>query len=212
MVAPDGPVVDLLDHLFDPWHADIAVRAEYVGRTDHPAPEIVAFEPARAVEAPLEVWASPDGDVRVLTRAVHHEPVTPAVAFRVETPDGAVVISGDTVVCDEVAELSAGADVVVHEVIRRPQVLQLVDFAPQLEQVATYHADSTELGAMMARVGVPTVVLSHLIPTPGGDLLGPVTEQDFVDDLRAGGYEGEVVVAQDLIRVDVDPSGATVSR
>ena len=32
----------------------------------------------------------------VLAIAVHHEPVRPAVAYRIETPDGVAVVSGDT--------------------------------------------------------------------------------------------------------------------
>lgn len=202
VIAPDGPVIELLEHLLDPWHADIAIRSEHVNRTDHPAPNVIPFDAATAVDEPIEVWASPDGNVRVLTRAVHHEPVTPAVAYRVETPDGAVVVSGDTAVCDEVGQLAQGANVVVHEAIRRDQVLKLVEFAPQLAQVAAYHADTVQLGEMMERFEVPTVVLTHLIPAPGGnDLLGATTEQDFIDDLRSGGYSGRAVVASDLTSV-----------
>ena len=37
---------------------------------------------------------------------VHHEPVEEAVAYRVTTPDGVVVISGDTRVCAEVEHLA----------------------------------------------------------------------------------------------------------
>jgi mRNA degradation ribonuclease J1/J2 len=40
--------------------------------------------------------------VEVESVAVHHEPVPDAVAYRVTTPDGSVVISGDTRVCQEV--------------------------------------------------------------------------------------------------------------
>jgi hypothetical protein len=49
---------------------------------------------------------------------VRHEPVTGAVAYGVRTADAVVVISGDTMVCDEVAELADGADVLVHEACR----------------------------------------------------------------------------------------------
>ena len=56
---------------------------------------------------------------------------------------------------------------------------------------------------MMARVGAPMVVLTHLIPAPGRDLVGEVTEQDYVDDLRAGGYGGEVIVASDLTTITI---------
>ena len=56
--------------------------------------------------------------MRVLAVGVHHEPVPEAVAYRVETPDGVVVVSGDTRVCAEVEQLATGADVLVHEACR----------------------------------------------------------------------------------------------
>ena len=79
-------------------------------------------------------------------RAVHHEPVTPAVAYRVDTPDGAVVISGDTIVCDEIAELAAGADVLVHEAFRRDALRPFFDARPHLAHIASYHADTVDSG------------------------------------------------------------------
>jgi ribonuclease Z len=198
VIAPDGPSVRFLQRMMEPWDDDIAIRAGHVGRSDHPAPEIIPFDPATTLDASAEVWADPEAAVRVLARSVHHEPVVPAVAYRVETPDGAVVISGDTIVCDEVADLATDARVLVHEAFRRETMLRLVEFAPQLEDIASYHADTVEIGAMAARIGVPTLVLTHLIPAPG---TGRSTEQDFVDDVRRGGYTGEVVVAEDLTSV-----------
>lgn len=53
-----------------------------------------------------EIWASEDRAVVVETVAVHHEPVPDAVAYRIITPDGFVVISGDTRVCQEVENQS----------------------------------------------------------------------------------------------------------
>jgi ribonuclease Z len=198
IVAPRGPSVRFLERMMDPWEDDIAIRADHVGRSDHPAPEIVPFDPATTAHRPAEVWANADAGVRVFARSVHHEPVVPAVAYRVETPDGAVVVSGDTIVCDEIAELAIDADIVVHEAFRREAMLRLVEFAPQLEHIATYHADTVEIGTMAARVGVPTLVLTHLIPAPG---TGRATAQDFVDDVRSGGYVGELIVAEDLTSV-----------
>jgi len=88
--------------------------------------------------------------------------------------------------------------VLVHEALRRTQLLAFGDGAPHLAAIASYHADTVELGAMAERVGVPQVILTHLIPPPG---FGPTTKQDFVDDLRSGGYTGAVVVADDLTSV-----------
>jgi ribonuclease Z len=200
VVVPEGDAAELVGHLLDPWQSDIAVRRKHVGRTDDPAPLVSSFDAAEAVDEALHVWASPDGTIEVLARAVHHEPVLPAVAYRVETPDGVVVVSGDTVVCQEVAELAAGADVLVHEAFRREEMLRHRDLLPHVDHLAAYHADTVELGALAAQVGVPTVVLTHLIPAPG---MGAVTEEDYVSDLRRGGYTGNVLVAEDLTSLTI---------
>ena len=209
VVAPAGPAIDFLERMMDPWQADIAVRAEHVGRSDHPAPRIVAFDPEPTMRNAVEVWADRASRVRVLARAVHHEPVAPAVAYRVETPNGAVVISGDTIVCDEVAELATGARVLVHEAFRREAILQFVHVAPHLKHIAAYHADTVELGRMAAAIAVPTVVLTHLIPSPG---TGPTTREDFVADLRQGGFAGEIIVADDLCKLKIGRSGGDHDR
>lgn len=187
VIAPSGPAIEFLEKMMDPWQADIEVRRSHVGRDDHPRPQIVAFDPEPTRTRAVEVWADAASGVRVSARSVHHEPVAPAVAYRVDTPDGAVVISGDTIVCREVAELAAGAQVLVHEAFRREALLKLVAFAPQLEHIAAYHSDTVELGRMAKQIGIPKVVLTHLIPSPGTVM---TTKEDFIDDLRRGGYGG----------------------
>ncbi len=203
VIAPLGPSVHFLEHMMDPWERDIADRASHVGRNDHPAADVIGFDPGPAADAPVEVWADEATGVRVLARTVHHEPITPAIGYRIETPDGVVVVSGDTIVCDEIAELATGADVLVHEAFRRDALLPFVDMAPQLVHIAAYHADTVELGALAQRISMPTVLLTHLIPSPGS---GTTTKDDFVDDLRRGGYLGEIIVADDLTSVTLKGS------
>ena len=88
----------------DAYDEDIAVRVEHTNRS-HPAPTIIGFD---AATDPTEVWRSADGEVWVTAVAVHHQPVDPAVAYRVDTPDGSVVISGDTRVCDDLDSTEFG--------------------------------------------------------------------------------------------------------
>ena len=195
--APFGPSTRFLQRMMDPWVDDLQVRAEHVGRTDRPDPEVRGFEIA---DESVVVWSDGERGISVTARAVHHEPVVPAVAYRVDTPDGSIVISGDTTVCDEVAQLATGADVLVHEAFRREMLRPFFADFPHLEHIAAYHADTVELGAMAERVGVPHLVLTHLIPAPNP---GSVTEDDFVDDVRRGGYTGEVTVASDLTSVTI---------
>ena len=124
---------------------------------------------------------------------VRHEPVYPAVGFRVETPDGVVAITGDTLVCDEVAELAAGADILVYEALR----VSLIPPEAPNAFIVDYHADTLTIGKQAAELNTPTVVLTHLIPPPRSE----ADERAFADDLRAGGFEGDVIVARDLTSV-----------
>ena len=192
VVAPRGPAISFLEHMFDPWSDDIEIRRAHTGRTDSPSPIINAFDIG---DDTVEVWRHPDADVRVLARAVHHEPVSPSVAYRVETPDGAMVFSGDTRVCDEVGELARGAQVLVHEAMRKSVMREFAETAPHFGHIMQYHSDVIELGAMAEKFNVPHLVLTHLIPAPQP---GTDEENVWVDDVRAGGYTGQVTVARDL--------------
>lgn len=190
VVTPDGLPARFVARMLEPYDDDIALRMAHV-QPEGPRHEVRAFA---ASAEPVEVWSSADGAVRVDAVGVHHEPVPDAVAYRVRTPDGAVVISGDTRVCAEVERLAAGADLLVHEACRATPLAPLIA-GTRFEQIFSYHADTVPLGAAAARSGVPHVVLTHLIPAPGT----PEQEETFVEDLRAGGYSGAISVGRDLM-------------
>ena len=189
VVVPAGPAEDFVTEMLAPWRHDLEVRAEHANRTDAVELDIVAFD---LPDAPTEVWRR--GDVAVIAGQVRHEPVHPAVGYRVETPDGVVVITGDTLVCDEVAVLAEGADVLVYEAMR----FEVIEQRPShLQFILDYHADTRLIGAQAAELDVAVLVLTHLIPAPND----PDTLADFVRDIRDAGFEGELVVADDLDHV-----------
>lgn len=185
IVAPTGPTARFAAGLLDPWAEDIAVRIEHAGHGGPPAVDLVDFA---ASSSPTEVWGS-EG-VTVTAVAVHHEPVVPAVAYRVDGPSGSVVVSGDTVVCDEVEQLARGADVLVHEVRLRSFADAVV--GTHYEAISAYHADAIELGAAAQRAGVGRLMLTHFIPLP---LEG---YEPFLDEVRQGGFTGELIAGDDL--------------
>ena len=192
IIVPDGPCRRFAERMLDAYEDDIHVRREHVG-ADEPRIDLSSFA---VPTVPTEVWRSADGNVRVSAMGVRHEPVQAAVAYRVDTPDGAVVISGDTRVCEETFELAAGADVVVHEACRRTAMTETTKNSV-FATIFDYHADTVELGAMAEKHGIPHVMLTHLIPAPAT----PEHEQKFADDLRRGGYTGTVTVGRDLVTV-----------
>ena len=98
------------------------------------------------------------------------------------------------------AELAEGVDVLVYEAMR----FSFFDDLPEHRHfVRDYHADTLLIGAQAAELGVPKLVLTHLIPSPHDD----AERQLFVDDIRSGGYEGEIVVADDMYTCAVGPGG-----
>ncbi len=189
ILAPTGPAVEFIEKMLDPWERDLAVRSAHTERGTRPGIEVMPIEVS---DGPMQVWSR--GDVRVIAGPVRHEPVTPAVGYRIETPDGVVAISGDTLVCPEVAALADGADVLIYEAMR----FDLIRARPKyLHFVLDYHADTLLIGAQAEALGIPALMLTHLIPEP-------LTEEErrgFEDDVRCGGYTGEVIVADDLIAV-----------
>lgn len=190
IVAPAGPTVRFVERMLDAYDDDMAVRREHVGG-DPIELDVRAFP---AAFEPVEVWN--DGAVRVEAVAVHHEPVPDAVAYRVTTPDGVVVISGDTRVCAEVEALAAGCDVLVHEACRTTPLAEAIA-GTIYETIFSYHADTLPLGALAERAGVSHVLLTHLIPPPDTD----ADREQFAADLRAGGYTGTITVGTDLATV-----------
>ena len=136
-----------------------------------------------------------DGVVTVTAAPTDHAPVRPTVGYRVDDGDASVVIAGDTVPCPGLDELCAGADMLVHTVIRR-DLLEPLN-VPRLNDVFDYHSTVEDAAQTAARGGVGTLVLTHLVPAPR-----PEAEQEWSDRARAH-FDGTVVVARDLVTLDV---------
>ena len=182
-----------MKRMLEPYDEDIHIRREHTGSRD----VVLDAREFPASFTPAEVWASADRSGVVESVAVHHEPVPNAVAYKVTTPDGSVVISGDTRVCQEVEDFSRQANVLVHEAFRRAPLAFILEHIPRINSILEYHADSISLGAMAQRAQVNTLMLTHLGPPPQNE----ADEQGFSDDVKTGGYTGHVLVGRDLMSV-----------
>lgn len=90
-------------------------------------------------------------------RAVHVQPFLDSLAYRVDTPDGAVVFTGDTEPCASVVDLARGAAVLVAMCWdRQPRMVERGEARGQ---------SGTEAAALMAaEAGVDHLVLAHIGP------------------------------------------------
>jgi ribonuclease Z len=136
-----------------------------------------------------------EGTVRVTAAPTDHAPVHPTVGYRVDDDGSSVVLAGDTVPCAGLDDLCAGADMLVHTVIRR-DLLEPLN-VPRLNDVFDYHSTVEDAARTAARGGVGTLVLTHLVPAPS-----PEDEHEWAERAQAH-FDGTVVVARDLLTLDV---------
>jgi ribonuclease Z len=148
------------------------------------------WEPRCEVTEVLDGVVMDDTGLRVIAAPTDHRPVAPTVGYRFEHDGRSAVIAGDTVPCEGLDRLCAGADVYVQTVIRRVLVERLP--VPRLQDIIDYHS-STEDAARTAATGhVGRLVYTHMVPP-----VAPGTEGDWIAD-AAPHYDGEVILGNDL--------------
>ncbi|WP_420108664.1 ribonuclease Z [Mycolicibacter arupensis] len=144
-----------------------------------------------------QVWDR--GGVRISVAPTDHRPVTPTIGFRIEHTDddgtASVVMAGDTVPCAGLDELAAGADALVHTVIRN----DLIEALPQqrIRDICDYHSSVAQAAETASRAGVGTLVLTHYVPA-----LVPGQEEQW-RALAAAEFDGPIELGNDLHRVEV---------
>jgi len=133
-------------------------------------------------------WAA-EG-VRVLAAPTDHRPVHPTVGYRIEFENHVAALAGDTVPCDGLDRLCAGADVYVQTVVRR-SLVEAVPFR-RFQDILDYHSTTEDAGRTAAKAGVRTLVLTHCVPAPM-----PGSEGEYIADAAAH-FAGEVLLPDDL--------------
>jgi ribonuclease BN (tRNA processing enzyme) len=141
-----------------------------------------------------------DENVTVTAALVRHPPVVPAFAYRFDTPDRSIVISGDTAPSDELIRLAKNADVLVHDSLYVPGVDRLAARVPNAaalkQSILSHHTSAEDAGRVAQEAGVKTLVLSHLVPPDDPE----VTDQMWIDAARTH-FRGTVIVGKDLLEI-----------
>ena len=142
-----------------------------------------------------------ESGVTVTCALVEHPPVQKAFAYRLDSADRSIVISGDTKRSDALVKLARGADVLVHEVIWPAAVDRMLagvyNAAALKKSILGHHTAPEDVGRVAAQAGVKTLVLSHLVPSEDSEL----TDEKWTEAVRRGGYEGPVIVGRDLMEI-----------
>ena len=179
--GPPG-IDSMVRNIESAWHEDINIRL-HGGEPQHPGS-------VRAIVHDITAGKIyEDNNIRVDAIPVAHGTWHHAYGFRFTTPDGTIVISGDTRPTDSLVDACQSCDILVHEVYSaekfktRPQEWQQYHRA--------YHTSTTELGHMALRAQPKTLVLYH-------QLFWGSTDDDLLREIREAGYSGTVVSGKDL--------------
>jgi ribonuclease Z len=142
--------------------------------------------------------------VRVTMFRVDHDPVRPAVGYRIEYKGRAVVVSGDTRKSASVVAHAKGADMLLHEALAREifgraiavgERLGQARIAKMAKDATEYHTTPIEAAEVARDAGVHTLVFTHMVPGPPNWLL----ERRFTAGVRDV-FGGEVVAGRDGMR------------
>ena len=155
----------------------------------------LTWGPPVTVDEAVDGVVFDEGGVRIVAAPTDHRPVEPSVGYRIEHEGSAVVIAGDTVPCEGLDRLCAGADALVHTVIRADQVQAIP--VPRLQDILDYHSSVEQAAQTAARGGVATLVLTHYVPP-----MQPGAEHEW-RAIAAAHFDGPIEVGDDLHRVVV---------
>lgn len=141
-----------------------------------------------------------DENVKVTCVPVPHPMVEPAYAYRLDTADRSIVISGDTAYSEALIALAKGADILVHEALFLAAVDRLVARVPNAATLRPHllasHTSAEDCGRVAAAADVKTLVLSHFVPPDD-----PLVTEDMWRDAAARHFRGQIIVGRDLMEV-----------
>ena len=163
------------------------------------------LNPTPSGMAPFEIYR--DELVTVTAILVEHPPVSPAFAFRFDTEEGSVTISGDTAPCENLVRLARGTDLLLHEAIDFEWVSRAYGSEASEEAQASIdhhrrsHTSAQDAIALANRAGAGRLALHHLVP-------GTAPESAWFSS--AAEFSGEFLVPDDLdtISFRTVPGGA----
>lgn len=168
--------------LFDARDIEIPAEAGFHAN-DNPVPGIEPFEVFR------------DDQVTVTATLVQHPPIAPAFAFRFDTAQGSVCISGDTTYTPNMVRLSRRAGLVLHEALDFEYIESMyrdkVDETSRasLEHHRKSHTSLQDAVRVGRESGARRLALHHLVPG---------MDHSTAWDTGAEGFDGEFLVPDDL--------------
>ncbi len=192
------PIAAITEKLFGRdgvFSTDLAARTENEGSKavwvarggtlPRPWPEPSVIEVMPGFSAVGEDWKLTSCEVP------HAQPYLECMAFRIETPDGLFVYSGDAGPCEQLEELAQGADLLVHWCYR-------LTHETASAYIAARSPAPADIAAMAQRAGVKKLVITHFRP----HMDAPGVHEKVLAEM-AGAFAGPSMIAEDLMEFEI---------
>lgn len=173
-------------------HEDFDIRIRATGRK----PPTDSFSVREITQAGI---VFEDDLIKVTAALVNHPPFQHAFAFRIDTADRSLVLSGDTSPCQALVDLAKGADLLLHEAMYEPGIDAMLAQRPYVPPglrsfLVDGHASAEDCGRMATEAGVKTLALTHLLPSDDA-----LVSEDVWRREAARRYAGKIIIGQDLM-------------
>ena len=182
--GPKG-IKAMTEHVLKAWQVDIDGRTSGLNQHNPTGCKVNAHE-----IVPGFVYR--DEQVTVTAFPARHEEMVDSFSYRFDTPDRAIVISGDTAPTQALLDHSRGCDLLIHEAYSLLEARNAARPTPEFRR--RHHTSSLEL-AEIANTVKPRLLVtyhrSHTGETP------PRPQDVLVEEIRQT-YKGKVVAARDL--------------
>jgi ribonuclease Z len=176
-------------------------------RTEHHGEEVMPsefhFMTANEFDAELKKVVVYEKDGIVVTAFQnYHPPIEPTFGYIVEYAGKKVVISGDTLITNELTAYSKNADLLVMDIMNYELVMLMEesfratgqeDLAIIMDDIREYHPDANDIGVMAQEQGVKRLALTHYAPSPKND---SIMKRFYVDPVKSN-YKGELIAGGD---------------
>ncbi|MGF9661169.1 MBL fold metallo-hydrolase [Arthrobacter crystallopoietes] len=208
-VFPDLPTPgtrEMFHHLMQAYGTDLNDRVidalrpsplDYFAAEDIAIPASSGYHPngnpTPAGMEPFEIYR--DELVTVTATLVEHPPIAPAFAFRFDTSEGSVTISGDTAPCENLVRLARGTDLLLHEAIdfewveRAYGSIDTDEARASIDHHRRSHTSPQDAIRIAQRAGAASLALHHLVPG---------TTPDAVWRAHGSSFEGGFHIPDDL--------------
>ena len=155
------------------------------GTLPRPPPDVFAKD-----VGPGKVYSGKDWEVTA-ANGEHVQPYLDSLAYRLDTPDGSVVFTGDTQPCDTVTNLAKDADVML---------CMCWDDQDTMDDDGEGSGQCGTIGAarMAQAAGVKKLVLVHI----GPNLSGHGVMEKGIGDVKKL-YDGELLFSEELMSFEV---------